>query len=99
MSLLNDMKSFKTSLLDINENVEQPDIRTAFIKRIENIITEQFLDNFHRALFGLIDDGSPIIHVSIPKEIPQYFTIGARLNDSEDETCRYYRIFDAEKMI
>ena len=82
------------SLLDINENVEQPDIRTAFIKRIENIITDQF----YRSLWNLGGDELPNIHVSIPKEIPQYFTIGARVNDSGDETCRYYKIFDAEKM-
>lgn len=87
------------SLLDINENVEQPDIRTAFIKRVENIIADQF----YGTLWSLGYDELPIIHVSIPKEIPQYFTIGARVNDKGDEdgdeACRYYRIFDAEKMI
>lgn len=82
------------SLLDINENVEQQDIRTAFIKRIENII----IDEFYRMSWNLGSDELPNIHVSIPKEMPQYFTIGARVKDSGDETCRYYKIFDAEKM-
>lgn len=81
-------------LLDINENVEQPDIRTAFIKRIENII----IDEFYRMLWNLGSDELPNIHVSIPKEIPQYFTIGARVNDGEGEICRYYRIFDVEQL-
>lgn len=82
------------SLLDINENVEQSDIRTAFIKRIENIIIVQF----HK-LAWYFDEVLPTIHVSAPEKIPQYFTIGARVNDSEGEICRYYKIFDAEKMI
>ena len=83
------------SLLDINENIEQSDIRVAFIKRVENIITDQF----YRSLWNLGGDELPNIHVSIPKEIPQYFTIGARVNDSKNEIFRYYKIFDAGKMI
>ena len=94
MSLLNDMKSFKTSLLDITENIEQSDIRAAFIKRVENII----IDQFYRSLWRLSNDELPTVHVSAPEKIPRYFTIGVKVTESENETHRHYRIFDVEQL-
>jgi hypothetical protein len=82
------------SLLDVTENIEQSDIRVAFIKRVENIITDQF----YRSLWPLGYDELPSIHVSVPEKIPQYFTIGVKLTDGENETHKHYRIFDVEQL-
>lgn len=82
------------SLLDITENIEQPDIRVAFIKRVENII----IDQFYKSIWYSIDEVSLKLHVSVPEKIPQYFTIGVKVTDSENETHRHYRIFDIEQL-
>ena len=82
------------SILDITENIEQSDIRVAFIKRIENII----IDQFYKSMWYSIDEVLPTIHVSVPEKIPQYFTIGVRVTDSENEIHKHYRIFDVEQL-
>lgn len=79
------------SILDITENIEQSDIRVAFIKRVENII----IDQFHKPAW-YFDEVPPTIHVSAPEKIPQYFTIGVKVMDNETHT--HYRIFDVEQL-